>query len=402
MDTRGDLRVVRTMFQLPAMFYQSATSVGSELPAMSPRPQLKHTNPAYDIGDSAWIPQCGSLLEIEDPTGELRALITLLDGTRTVPEIDATFHERNPESTLDVPAVLTQLDDSGLIEDGAAATSMDAYEQERWKRNLGFFETFATMSTNKYTMQEKLSRAKVAILGCGGVGSHVAFDVLGLGVMDLTLLDYDTVELSNLNRQILYSEGDVGQRKLERAVRRCRDYSQRARITGVERKLLSPADIEDVVAGRDFVFCSVDQPKTHIVQWVNEACVLQGVPFVGGGVDTQRSVMYLINPGVTGCMECWRRTSADDAHTNALRAKMDELHTGAGIGPDLAAFGPMVTALTTLFVTEFVRFITGIAEPIAAGRLMETHFRDLVTRQAEEWKRLADCPICGDVTTVAR
>jgi molybdopterin/thiamine biosynthesis adenylyltransferase len=225
----------------------------------------------------------------------------------------------------------------------------------------------------------------------------VAFDVLGLGVNDLMVVDFDKVELSNLNRQILYTEGDVGQRKLEIAVRRLRDYNPNANINGIERKLTSVEDVEQVVAGRDFVFCAVDRPKMQVVQWVNEACVRQGVPFVGGGVETQRSVLYLINPGVTGCMECWRRANADTEHDHALRDRMAELHTDGGVGPDLAAFGPMVTILTMLMVTEFVRFITGISEPIAAGRLVENHFADLVTRESERWDRLPDCPVCKGV-----
>jgi hypothetical protein len=232
---------------------------------MSPRPKLKSTNPAYDIEGSVWVPQCGSIFEIEDDAGDVRELFALLDGSRTVPEVVGEFHQQHPDSTFDVPAALTQLDEAGLIEDAAAPTTMDDYELERWKRNLGFFETYATMSRNKYTMQEQLKDTKVALLGCGGVGSHVAFDVVGLGVHDLMVVDFDKVELSNLNRQILYTEGDVGQRKLEIAVRRLRDYNQKAHIDGIERKLTSVEDIEQVVADRDFVFCAVDRPKMQVV-----------------------------------------------------------------------------------------------------------------------------------------
>jgi molybdopterin/thiamine biosynthesis adenylyltransferase len=364
---------------------------------MSPRPKFKSTNPAYDLENSVWVPQCGSILEIEDADGDVRELIALLDGSRTVPEVLSAFQQQRPGSTFDVSAALGQFDEGGMIEDAAAATTMDDRELERWKRNLGFFETYATMSTNKYTMQEQIKDTKVALLGCGGVGSHVAFDLLGLGVDDLTVVDFDKVELSNLNRQILYTEGDVGQRKLDIAVRRLRDYNPKANINGVERKLTSVEDFEQVVAGRDFVFCAVDRPPMQVVQWVNEACVRQGVPFVGGGVDTQRSLLYLIEPGVTGCLECWRRSSADSEHDHALRAKMAEVHTDGGMGPDLAAFGPMVTVLTMLFVTEFVRFVTRVAEPIAAGRLVENHFADLVTRTSEQWDRLPDCRVCKGV-----
>ncbi len=57
----------------------------------------------------------------------------------------------------------------------------------------------------------------------------------------------------------------------------------------------------------------------------------------------------------------------------------------------------MVAALNALMVTEFVRYITNIAPPIAAGRLMAMRFEDMTTAQAERWDRLPDCPVCGDI-----
>jgi molybdopterin/thiamine biosynthesis adenylyltransferase len=67
----------------------------------------------------------------------------------------------------------------------------------------------------------------------------------------------------------------------------------------------------------------------------------------------------------------------------------------------MAAFGPLVSVLNSLMVTEFVRHVTRIAEPIAAGRLMETRFADMTTHQAEQWDRRPDCPVCGDVAAPA-
>jgi molybdopterin/thiamine biosynthesis adenylyltransferase len=368
---------------------------------MSVKPKFKITNPAYVVDDSVLVQLCGAMFEIEDPDGDVRALLALLDGSRTATEVESAFRQQRPDSTFDIPAAIAQLDSEGLVEDGAAPTVLDAYELERWKRNLGFFETYATLERNKFTMQERLRDCKVGLLGAGGVGSHVSFDLMGLGVRDLTLVDFDKVELSNLNRQILYTEGDIGNRKVELAVRRLSEYYPGATINGVERMLGSADDVEEIIRDRDFVFCAVDRPKMHVVRWVNDACVRAGVPFIGGGVETQRSVIYLIIPGVTGCMACWQLSAASDERTLAVRAQMEPRHTEGGIGPDLAAFGPMVSALTTLMVTEFVRLIAGVSEPIAAGRLMEMHFADLATRQVEQWQRRADCPVCGENAPVA-
>jgi molybdopterin/thiamine biosynthesis adenylyltransferase len=365
---------------------------------MAPRPLLKITNPAYEVNDSVLVQRSGSMLEIEDPDREVRPLLALLDGTRTVAEVDRAFHEQLPGSAFDVPAAITQLDEAGLIEDADAGTTLSTYELERFKRNIGFFEIYAGMSDSKFTAQEKLRDCRVLLLGLGGVGSYVSLSLLGTGVRDLRVLDFDKVELSNLNRQILYSEEAIGERKIEVALNRLQGYYPGAKIEGVERKLTSVEDIADIVADRDFVFCAVDRPKMHVIRWVNEACVRAGVPFIGGGVELQRSIIYLIQPGVTGCLECWRSANASDETTRSLRAQMEERHEGnTGIGPDMAAFGPLVSVLNSLMVTEFVRHVTRIAEPIAAGRLMETRFADMTTHQAEQWERRPDCPVCGDV-----
>jgi molybdopterin/thiamine biosynthesis adenylyltransferase len=362
------------------------------------RPQLKITTPTYKVGDTVLVQQGGLMLEIEDPDGDVTELVVLLDGTRTPAEVEDAFRNRRPESDFDVPSAIAQLDEASVLVDGSAVTTLDDYEQERWKRNLGFFETYASLSRSKYSMQERIRDCKVTLLGLGGVGSHLSLDLLGLGIRDLRVVDFDKIELSNLNRQILYAEADIGQRKVDVAMRRLRDYYPRAAVSGVDLRLSSVEDVENVVADRDIVICAADRPKVHINNWVNEACVRARVPFINGGVQSQRSILYLIIPGVTGCVECWSRSGAVDEQEQALRAQMAQRHgREPGIGPDMAAFGPMVTVLTGMMVTELVRLVTGITPPIAAGRLVEIGFGDLVAREAERWDRLADCPVCHGV-----
>lgn len=364
---------------------------------MPVRPLLKPTSPAYEIEDLVHIPREGEALEIEDPDGAVRVLLRLLDGTRSIEEIQAEFRRQAPGSDFDVSEAIAVLNGARLLIDAGAADPLDEYGRQRWRRNLGFFETYATLDRSSHDMQQALRDCKVALLGVGGVGSHVALDLLGLGVQDLRIVDFDKVELSNLNRQILYEEADLGQPKVERALRRLTGYSARASVTGLEKRLESAADVADVVRDRDIVICAADRPKMQVIEWVNQGCVASGVPFIAGGVETQRSVLYLVVPGETGCVECWRRTAADDTYSRAIRIQMADLHTDGGIGPDRAAFGGLVTVLTGMMISELVRFITGVAEPIALGKLIEIHFDDLVPRTAEQWKRISDCPVCGEV-----
>lgn len=369
---------------------------------MPPRPLLKQTNQVYEYGDLVLIQECGGMLEIEDPDGGIRRLLTLIDGSRTAAEIEQQFRAADPGSELDVAAVLADLDDAGVLADGSDATTLDAYHLERWKRNIGFFETYASLTRSKYAMQEKLRDCKVTLLGLGGIGSHISLDLLGAGVADLRVVDFDKVELSNLNRQILYSDAEIGQSKVDIALRKLSSYYPSAKIDGVERKLSSADDVHDMIAGRDFTVCVIDRPKLDVHRWINEASVRAGVPYLVGGVETQRAITFMVIPANTGCAECWRLSAADDELTRALRAQMGQRHDMAGIGPDAAAFGPLVTTVTAMLITDLVRYVTGIAEPICAGRLMEIRFGDFMLREAERWSRLPDCPVCGDLTPKAQ
>jgi molybdopterin/thiamine biosynthesis adenylyltransferase len=360
------------------------------------RPQVKETNPVYRIGDTVLIPRCGEMLEIEDPDGDVGRLLDLMDGHNTAKEIEAAFKEVSPASVLEVGEVIAQLDDAGLLVDGAAPALPSAYHRERWKRNLGFFETYASLSHSSSDMQAQICDLRVALIGLGGVGSHLSLDLLGVGVENLLVADYDKVELSNLNRQILYTEADIGKSKVGLAVQRLRSYYPAAKIDGVERRIGSAAELQDLIVGRDFVFCMFDRPKLHASRWANEACVRAGIPYLSGGVDTQRALMYLVVPGVTGCAECWRLIAANDEVTRQLREQMQQRHGDVSVGPDMSAFGPLVTTMTAMLITEFVRFVTRIAEPISAGRLMEMRFDDLMLRQAEAWDKLPECPVCGE------
>ncbi len=360
------------------------------------RPQLKETKPVYYLDDRICFDTCGELTEIEDPGQELRRLFALLDGTRTVEQVEEAFRLELPASAVDVREVVAQLDSGGFLMDAAAPADLDEHELERWSRNLGLFETYATLERSKYEMQERLRACRVALLGVGGVGTHLALDLLGTGIQDVLIADYDRVELSNLNRQVLYEESDLGSVKVEIAARRMRAFDSRARVEAVHRRIGSGDDVYELVHGRDLVLACMDRPMTRIVRWVNEGCVRAGVPFMSGGVDTKRVLLYTVAPGVSGCIACWERSAITDEVTLALRDQMEvRFKDATPIGPYRAAFGPLVTVLTGLMITEVVRLATGIAPPVALGRALEQHLDDGVLRESERWDRLPDCEVCA-------
>jgi molybdopterin/thiamine biosynthesis adenylyltransferase len=359
-------------------------------------PQLKHTSPVFGSGDTVYIGGFGEVTEIADPTGAIRRLLELTDGTRTVREVHEALAPEFPDVTLDdVTGVVEQFDEAGFLINGGASPDgiLEEHELRRWERNINFFGSFAGLADNKYDQQRKLRDCHVTLLGLGGLGSHILLDIAAMGIGHVRAVEFDRVELSNLNRQILYREEDIGAEKLHLAVDRVRQFNPHIDIEPVSLRITSTQDVLDVIENTDVVISVADRPKMEIAHWVNEACVTRGIPLITGGLETQRAVYFTMIPGTTGCVECWRRQvfATDDVSRELLEEKRERR-----IGGDNAAFCPLVTMTTGFLIGELTRLVTGIAPPVAAGRLMELQFSDYSMAESERWSKRADCPVCGE------
>ena len=358
-------------------------------------PKLKHMHPVFPGEGVVYVGGYGQVAEIPDEGGVVSRLLELLDGTRTVPQVHRDLSDQFPHITLEeVQAAIEQFDEAGfLLDDGASYEGLlDDYERARWERNVNFFASYARLADNKYAYQRKLLDARVTLLGLGGLGTHILLDLAAMGIGSVRIVEFDKVELSNLNRQILYRDGDIGKPKIDLAAERVRQFNPRIAIEKVPRRIESTRDVLSVVADADVVISVADRPKMEISNWVNEGCVQAGVPLVTGGLDTQRAVYFTVIPGQTGCVECWRLQvfSTDQVSATLLEQKRERR-----IGGDNAAFVPLVTMTTGLLIGELVRLLTGIAPPAAAGRLMAMYFDDFRLVEYETWERLPDCPVCG-------
>jgi molybdopterin/thiamine biosynthesis adenylyltransferase len=365
------------------------------------RPKVKSTAPVFTLDHTVYVGGCGVVTTIADPDGSVHRLLQLADGSRTPAEIHGILAADYPNVTAsEVMDAIADLDAAGFLEDAAVTSEgiLDDYSVRRWDRNLSFFEAYARLASDKYRLQRRLQDLRVGLLGVGGLGSHLLYDLAAAGVQDIRIVDFDTVDLSNLNRQIIYNEADIGRPKTEVASERIRAFSPRIQVEAVQTRITSGAEVHELVADRDLVVAVVDRPTMSIANWVNEGCVAAGVPFIAGGVETKRAVYYTVVPGASGCVACWRAHVADtDPDAAAL---LDEKRRLEFEG-DNAAFGPLVTVLTGCMLAEVVRFATGIAAPVAVGRLMELKFDDFAIREAERWPRREDCPLCSTAVAAA-
>lgn len=364
------------------------------------RPALKKSIPYFVEDGSIHFRLGGELTSLEDPDGSVLALLALLDGTLEADEVCAAVSRDFPALTAsDVADAIGDLDECGLLQNlDDQGEDFDKAARTRWSNNLGFFETYASLETSKYEFQRRIRNARVGVLGVGGIGSHVLIDLVAIGFEDIRIVDFDKIELSNFNRQILYGEPFVGRVKVEVATERAKTLNSAVRIDPVQRKLMSADDVYEVVQDRDIVIAVVDRPKMHVVHWLNEGCVRAGTALIGGGVDTQRAMHYTMVPGISGCVECW--LASVRANDPTSRMVLDEMQKtdreGRDFGEDTAAFNGLVLFDAGFMVAEMVRLASRVSPPLSIGRQLEMTFHDPRLREAESWKRDPACPTCRD------
>lgn len=322
----------------------------------------------------------------------LRALLDLLDGARSHEEILAALRA-GPAPALergDLDEAVAMLVAEGLVEDADDDERyLDPAALERYDRQLRYFSDLAPAGVARAAAQARLEEATVAVLGLGGLGGMAAMMLTACGIGTVVGVDHDHVELSNLARQMLYSEDDLGRPKVEAAADRLGRLNARSTFIGVPRRLGSSQAVADAISGADFVVAAVDWPATQISGWVNDACFDAGIPYTS---MSQHPPMVRIGPtyipGVTGCHACQeadyrRRFPLFDAALAALSSDSPA-----------ATYAPSCGVIGSLVANEAIGHITGLAPVACAGRAA---LIDLTTLSVthEDVPREPGCPVCA-------
>lgn len=317
----------------------------------------------------------------------------LMDGKRNFNELSYILNKEFPKETPYLDSLLAVMDEARLLEDVSENHVMELseYDLTRWSRNVEFFGAHCAAKENKYSHQAKLKSVKVVLLGLGGVGSHVLYDLAALGVCNIRGVDFDKIELANLNRQILYNEADIGKLKSEVAKSRILEFLPHANIEIFNKKISSSEDIQDIISGQDFVISVLDQPREKIIDWVNAACVKQKIPFICGAFDSKCAVYHSVVPGETGCIECWKTNAKQSGFLFQDILKQKGFVESVSLN---VAISPLVSVLAGLILTEFLKMITGIGEPQALGNLCSFDFKTAQTAIIESWKKDSSCAVC--------
>lgn len=227
--------------------------------------------------------------------------------------------------------------------------------------------------------QERLADARVLLVGCGALGTHIADTLARAGVGFLRIADRDFVELHNLQRQTLFDEGDVaaGQPKALAAVEKLRQINSAVTFDPVIDDV-NAGNIAALSRGVDVIVDGADNFETRYL--LNDAAVRAGIPWVYGGVLATYGMTMTIVPGATACLRCVFR----DAPEPGLAPTCDT----AGV------LGPAVAAVAAIEAAEVLKLLLGAREALNRDLLALDIWR--LTFDRLPVSRAADCPTCGD------
>ncbi|NAL77418.1 ThiF family adenylyltransferase [Nitrososphaera sp. AFS] len=222
---------------------------------------------------------------------------------------------------------------------------------------------------------EKLRSAKICVVGTGGIGNPVVTQLTAMGVGKLTIVDRDVIEISNLHRQHLYNQGDLGKVKVEVAAERLKRINPHVEIEAVPVSI-TKYTAESVVRGMDLVIDALDSVDARYA--LNDACIKNNIPFIYGGALGMLGSVCTILPNKSACLRCmFPALTEDDMPTCSTE----------GVHPSI------LYLVAGTQVSEAVRVILG-QKPKLIDRLLYIDLNELSFDKIQ-MSRQEQCPSCG-------
>ena len=220
--------------------------------------------------------------------------------------------------------------------------------------------------------QQKLKAATVLIVGAGGLGAPAALYLAAAGVGAIRIADPDAVDRSNLQRQVIYAEDDLGRPKVEAAADRLRALNPHVSVAGFN-GAFDEASADDLVDGVDLVLDGTDDFGVRFC--VNAACVRRGRPLVSGAIGRWTGQVGVF--GRQPCYRCLVPETPPDAETCVA----------------VGVVGALAGVIGSMMALEAVKLIVGAGDPLA-GRLL---IYDALAAETRTVRVTGDpaCPVCG-------
>ena len=247
--------------------------------------------------------------------------------------------------------------------------------EELSSKELDRFSRQVMLEEIGYQGQLKLKNAKVCVVGTGGLGNPITTRLAAMGIGTLRIVDRDVIELSNLHRQTMFDEDDVGQVKVEVAAKKLQKLNPDCKIEALAVSVNDYTALE-VVEGCDVVVDALDSVNARYA--LNKACVKFGIPFVTGAAVGVSGQIFTILPGTSACYHCmFPALDEDTMPTCSIE----------GVHPSI------LSIVGGIEVAEAVKAIMG-KKPTLSDRILHIDIENLDFTSTRTF-RAEECPVCG-------
>jgi molybdopterin-synthase adenylyltransferase len=226
-----------------------------------------------------------------------------------------------------------------------------------------------------FTGMEKLRDSKICVIGVGGIGNPIVTQLTAMGIGKLKIVDRDVIEISNLHRQHLYTENDIGKVKVEVAVERLKGINPTVEIEAVPVSV-SKYTAESIIKGFDVVIDALDSIDARYA--LNDACIRFDIPFIYAGALGMLGSVCTILPNKSACLRCiFPALAEDDMPTCSTE----------GVHPSI------LYLVSGVQVSETIKIITG-QQPTLVNKLLYIDLNELSFDKIHVFRQ-EECPSCG-------
>ena len=282
--------------------------------------------------------------------------------------INIYINGKNAKFSSGLNTELKDGDEINILPAVAGGSDLSEKELDRYSRQV-------MLEQIGYQGQLKLKQAKVCVVGVGGLGNPITARLVAMGVGKLRIVDRDVIELSNLHRQTMFNEDDVGQVKVETAAKKLRKLNPEVVIEELPVSINDFTAV-DVVDGCDVVIDALDSVNARYS--LNKACVEKKIPFVTGGAVGVTGQSFTILPTESACYHCLFPALYEDAMPTC---------SIEGVHPSI------LSIIAGVEVSEAVKIITG-KKPSLTEKLLHVDLENLDFEYIKTSK-VDECSVCG-------
>ncbi len=282
--------------------------------------------------------------------------------------INVYINGKNAQFVGGMNCTLHDGDEIYILPAVAGGSDLSAEQLDRFSRQV-------MLEDIGYQGQIKLVESKVCIVGTGGLGNPITSRLAAMGVGSMRIVDRDVIEMSNLHRQTMFDENDIGKVKVEVAADKLQRLNPSCNVEALAVSV-NEYNAAEIIQGCDVIIDALDSVNARYA--LNKACVESNIPFVTGAAVGVSGQAFTVMPGSSACYFCLFPSLNEDAMPTC---------SIEGVHPSI------LSIVGGIQVTEAVKIILG-KEPSLATRILHIDLTNLDFNYTKT-SRVSECPICG-------